>query len=131
MRRIKPAHAAKIFRVYFWEHLNCELYAQSVATVLYDCAVNHGRGGGTKLLQRGFNNAQGARLLAEDGLFGPKTFSALRRADRKTALCAIDSRRDYYRAIVKNNKSQECFLNGWLNRARDLEDFVKNGCPEG
>lgn len=125
MRKITPAQAAKIFRFHFWDPYSLDLYKQSVATVYYDCLVNHGKSGGTKIAQRGINRHAGHELLVPDGIFGPKTFAALRKASRDTARCICLCRRDYYQAIVKNNMSQKRFLKGWLNRTADLEALLE------
>lgn len=128
IRKLTSWQGAKIFRLYFWDSLDLDAYAQKPATLLYDISVNHGRKWGVKLCQRGYN-ATGPKIrLDEDGLMGPKTRTALLTLESDAfvrATCA--KRRDYYDAIVKNKPSQKVFLKGWHNRANALERYLLEG----
>ena len=118
--------AEKIFRWQFWDSLSCEEYAEPVAVVLFDMAVNHGRANAVKLMQRGCNAAGFTPPLVVDSKLGPKTQAAFHAVDaKKLALCAIEARVNFYNAIVASNPSQKVFLKGWLNRANDLKKFVQ------
>jgi len=60
-----------------------------------------------------------------DGIFGLQTESEGRANNNKeTALNIIDGRIAYHRRRVMENSSQEVFLQGWLNRANDLREFI-------
>lgn len=81
---------------------------------LVDCAVNHGVGGATKLLQRALG-------VAADGAFGPNSLAAWSAADKKKIYFAlIRERAAYFARIVKNNPSQSVFIEGWIRRAMEF-----------
>lgn len=117
--------AAFIFKKAFWDKVKCGDLPLRLAVILYDMAVNHGARTAVKLCQRGANAAFGRGTLEEDGLMGPKTREALSKDTLALALAIIQKRRDYYQAIVASRPSQKVFLKGWLNRANDLEKYVR------
>ena len=125
IRALSREQAESIFRHFFWDKLQCDLLPLRPAVILYDMAVNHGLNGGVKIAQRGCNAVFGKGTLVEDGLMGPKTREALSKDTLALALAIIQKRRDYYQAIVANKPSQKVFLNGWLNRANDLEKYIR------
>jgi len=68
---------------------------------------------------------QEALGVGVDGIFWSQTESELRANNNKeTALNIIDGRIAYHRRRVMENSSQEVFLQGWLNRANDLREFI-------
>ena len=124
--RLTRAEAAAIYRVNYWEESKADMMPYPLCTLHFDAAVNHGVGGAGKLLQKTINNyALKASLDARvdvDGAVGPKTLSALCQClDLKgnvSLICEIycNEREKLYRAIVKNDPTQDDFLQGWLNR---------------
>jgi lysozyme family protein len=61
--------------------------------------------------------AAGAQV-AEDGIIGPVTLSAINKADPTDLLAALKSEAaGFYRLIANANSSQQRFIDGWLNRA--------------
>lgn len=128
-RMIDRETAAKIFRFYFWDGQKAgELPSQSLATVWYDMAVNHGRGGGGRMLQQALNNAIRAGLVV-DGAIGPKSLAALKgAAGADGKVCAAEAlriRENFFNNLVAKRPSQKVFLKGWLNRARDLKRYIE------
>ena len=87
----------------------------TVFKFLANSAVQHGKTGAIKLLQRAVG-------LQDDGILGPATKGAVAAADSTELLAAIVAERcRYYTAIVHKNPSQAKFICGWVNRiAGDL-----------
>ncbi len=69
--------------------------------------------------------------LAEDGVFGAATIDAVNSADTETFYQSlIERRKQYCKDIVsfarkKDDKSQDQFLTGWLNRMDNLINYNK------
>lgn len=124
-KKIDREAAARIFRFHFWDGQKIgELESQSLATVWYDLIVNHGIGGGGRMLQQALNNVMKSGL-AVDGVIGPKSRAALKTASGKAcALEAVRVRENFFRNLAAKKPSQKVFLKGWLNRAADLRDYV-------
>lgn len=118
--------AAVIYERYYWRPSHaCDMDAP-LCTLHFDAAVNHGRGGAAKLLQKTINNyAKKAGLdikVDVDGAVGVKTLAALKvcvayRGNLRL-ICEIycNQRADYFRDIVKSRPDQSRYLNGWLKR---------------
>lgn len=112
----------------FWRANRVHEMPARVACKVFNMAVNIGRGGAGKVLQRALNSLGAG--IAVDGVIGPKTIGAVKRvvdsygngggtdageAVLVRAICRIQA--DYYRGIVERNPSQKKFLKGWLRRA--------------
>lgn len=93
-----------------------------------DALVNMGDGktgddamGAAELLQAALNRAAGANYVTVDGDIGPKTMLALKHCDADAvawALCAL--RLAEYGRRGRKGDSRRTFLDGWINRVRDL-----------
>lgn len=114
--------AIDIYREHFWEHYRLnELRDVNISTKAMDLFVNmRGKSAG-KILQRACNNC-GATLKI-DGIAGSKTLNSLNSLSlfgitKEQLLGEIRiEQAEFYQAIVKSNKTQKKFLNGWLARA--------------
>ena len=85
-----------------------------LAIVHFDPAVLFGFTGAILFLQEALG-------VGVDGIFGSKTESEVRANNNKErALSIIYGRIAYHRRRVRENSSQEVFLQRWLNRANDL-----------
>lgn len=59
--------------------------------------------------------------VTADGVWGPNTAAALRRADQhQVALALCTAREGFLHRIVRHDATQAHFLPGWLNRVADL-----------
>jgi lysozyme family protein len=109
--------ARQIYFVDFWHKCECEdIEDETIATKFFDLAVHTGISQAVKLIQRALR-ATGTHV-AEDGIIGPVTLSAINKADPTDLLAALKSETaGYYRLIANANPSQKKFINCWLNRA--------------
>lgn len=85
-----------------------------VRLLAVDMWVNHGPKTATQLIQR-------ALKLPVDGIFGPKTFSALNGEGVNVFKAVLAERlRFYARHTVANPAKRLKFLIGWIDRAADM-----------
>lgn len=127
IRQLTKQQAEKIYYRDYWLAASCDeiaVAAPKLAIVLMDAAVNHGVHTAKRLLQR-------AAQVKEDGVIGPKTIGVIALRGDVLAGVMLDVRESYYRAIVKNNPSQNRFLRGWLKRLSDLSKFILSVQQEG
>jgi lysozyme family protein len=117
---LTKARAIEIYHANYWLPLHADELPIGIGEVLFDIKVNGGAG--VRFLQEALTHL-GFACVA-DGKLGQKTIAAARAAgvDAIKALC--DRRKQYYRAIVAANPSQQRFLDGWLARSTDLEEFA-------
>ena len=95
-----------------------------VALSICDWAVNSGKNG-IKNAQVAINQLTNANLDV-DGIIGSKTLEALNAADPDKFLEVYHNlQRIYYRSKVADDKTQERFLAGWLNRVQRKEEYLK------
>lgn len=123
MRKITKEKAAQIFHYAFWNPLNLEKIPDPLACVWYDMAVNHGKAGGTRMIQQALNNSVKAKLKV-DGISGPLTQEAAMREPKKCAEEALRIRINFFKNLCQVKPSQQVFLKGWTNRAKDLQSYI-------
>jgi len=115
---IEEAEVMEIYSERYWKPSQADSMILPLAIVHFDTAVLFGVRGAVQFLQEALG-------IAADGIFGPQTESELRaKNNKKTALNIIDGRIAYHHRRVRENSSQEVFLQGWLNRADDLRKFI-------
>jgi len=124
---LTKSEAEKIYKYLFWDAPNLRLEQvnrinESVATVLFDLAVNSGTVNAAKELQALVG-------VTKDGIIGPKTLAAIevRSADSNLAEDFIWQRLDRYYRIIQADKSQWAFMRGWRNRLNLLADEIGVG----
>ena len=117
IKALTLSEAKKIYYCDYWLKGNFDKISdQIVATQVFDLSVNLGIRASTIVLQRALRSCD--KLVAEDGLIGSETLSAVSNSDPNILLAAIKSEAaGYYRLIATKNQNQKKFLNGWLNRA--------------
>lgn len=120
------------YRVEWWERMRLGQFPQIVADELFEQAVNLGRGGSGRYVQRlcnAFNRRRGPRGeerifpdLAEDGCLGPKSLSAMAEllSGRVSAAVFVHALNGlqlaHYVGLGSKNFSKRKFMDGWLTR---------------
>ena len=122
VRDIADREVSAIYLNDYWMRASCNKFPSKLALVVVDAAVNHGPGRALKLLQQVID-------VNPDGVFGPKSFAAL-----KNTLTMIDEpslvdlylaeRAGFYDAIVARDPTQAVFEKGWKNRLAHLRKDV-------
>jgi len=119
VKDIEDTEVREIYSQRYWKPSEADSMILPLAIVHFDTAVLFGVRGAVLFLQEALG-------VGVDGNFGPQTESKLRASNNKeTALKIIQGRIDYHRRRVRENSSQEVFLQGWLNRANALREFIK------
>lgn len=129
MRQLPRTLAEAIYRRLYWERPGYAFVAEiapTVATELFDSAVNMGPATATGFLQRALNalnrNQKDYPDLIADQLIGAKTLAALGafmrlrgKAGEKVLLKAIEALQgERYVALAESRPANEAFLYGWL-----------------
>lgn len=120
MKNMPLWKAKAIYKEYFWNKIKGdEIKNQSVANILLDGVVNHGKG--VKLLQEVLN-------IKQDNKFGEQTLEAVNAANPKQLyLNYKERRRRYYIWLTEWRPANKVFLKGWLNRLNDHNEY--SGSP--
>lgn len=125
VKAITAEQARELFRAEFWEPYRLDELPTAVAACVYDFNVNSGAVNSVRIIQKACNLHLGTSLV-RDGILGPLTRSAAARMASKQGIAVIcGERRAFYRRIAEHDETQRCFLNGWMNRANDLQDFAE------
>lgn len=112
-------------------HLDMAMIPPTLDGAVFDQAVNDGPGAAIELLQTSLNRFLIGVNLTVDGVFGPKSATALSTAlnagDPASALGRLlalyrQAAEERYNAIVRENPTQVVWLAGWVARARSLGD---------
>lgn len=127
--KLTAASARGIYSMYFRMIVadRPELYAAPTGLLAHylDVCVNSHAKRATLLLQR-------VLQLHEDGIWGPQTAAALAAAINDPEAAKLlkiryaRARYNFYRDICKNDPSQTCFLNGWINRIEKVNKYANN-----
>jgi lysozyme family protein len=104
----------KVLKPHYWDRWRAdEIQNQSVANILVDWVWGSGVNG-IKIPQQLLN-------VTVDGIVGPKTLKAVNASDPKRLFDDIKSERErFLKRIVEKNPVQKKFLNGWMNRLREM-----------
>jgi lysozyme family protein len=119
VRAIADTEVEEIYWREYWEAGRCERMPWPVNLAHFDACVNVGVTQAARFLQRAVD-------AEDDGRIGPLTLRALEDALRRdTPLCVaeklVKQREPFYRTLVERNRSQQVFLQGWLNRVDKLK----------
>ncbi len=117
LRSLSEDGAADLYRIAYWPSVYMLIEDQSVATKIFDCAVNMGAHQAHVLLQRACSSC-GFRL-AEDGTIGPHTLAAVNSIDGENLVSSLCSQQAaFYRELVAEKPELAWALSGWLTRAK-------------
>lgn len=114
-----PVSAAKdIYRKLFWDKYGYgKIEDQTVATKVFDCAVNCGPSRSHAMIQKAVNTIDDGALTV-DGILGPVTIAAINNADPTELVENMAAEmRSYYLSIIAKKPVLAKFKNNWLRRA--------------
>ena len=108
--------AVKIYWREWWLRFGFAQLPAAVAAKTFDLAVNIGANSAIECLQRALR-ACGLPVI-ENGALGPATVLAAARAEPAALMSALRSElAAHYRLVAANQKRDQAFIKGWLNRA--------------
>ena len=106
MRSMTRDQAKAIYKRGFWDKVGGDTLPDAVAFQLFDAAVNHGIGNAVRFMQRALG-------VADDGIVGNITLTALRNADANDFLMRFNAARlDFYTRL----STFDTFGKGWVRR---------------
>lgn len=120
VRNITKAEAGELYKRLYWDAVRGDELPWPTNYLLFDGAVHAGP-------KRSIQMAQRAVLATADGILGPKTLDALRRAGPRQRLAYVKQRALHLAAIMRANPSQRVFAGGWLRRMVDLAETAALG----
>jgi len=124
VKDISAIDVGRIYRDAYWDKAKCWACPEPLDLVVFDSSVNHGVSRAVKWLQTALG------MDSIDGVIGPKTLESIKEdtkdSDGTRALVAhiLRMREIFYEGIVARDKSQQKFLNGWLNRLEHLRKAI-------
>ncbi len=116
MRELSREMAIAIYRKAFWDKLFCDVFPFPLAFQLFDYAINSGP-------VKAVRDLQACCGIVDDGIIGPKTFTAFRTANLERVLEQYLSRRLAY---MQSLPHWETFAKGWTNRIDLNRQFLKD-----
>ena len=106
MRNLPRETAIDIYRAQYWDRVQGDKLPDAVAFQVVDAAVNHGIGNAVRWLQR-------AAGVADDGIIGPVTLAAVRKADPADLVLLFNAiRLEFYASL----STFPTFGRGWTRR---------------
>lgn len=106
IKSLTREQAVEIYRRDFWTRVQGDQLPPAVAFQVLDAAVNHGTGNAVRWLQR-------AAGVADDGVIGPQTVAAVKRADIADLVLAFNAERlEFYAKLT----TFDAFGRGWVRR---------------
>lgn len=121
MKNLSHQTAVQILKANYWlkNHFD-KLTNQSVATMLYDGAVNHGTNGMRFLVEKALNELH--KPLSYHEVFTVKGIAHLNKLNQKQLFFALKNARTYK---YKQSSKKE-YLKGWLNRLERIKFYSEN-----
>lgn len=123
IKSISKALAEKIYYTLYYVRPNIINLPALIQPIMLDMAVNHGRSGAVKILQKALK-AAGYDTGRQDGIIGTQTINKATQAvtDLGTDFinCLVNQRLSYYRKIIKTDPTQAVFEKGWIARAESF-----------
>ena len=106
--------AKAIYKRDYWDRAQCDALPPGVAFQLFDTAVNSGIGQAIRFLQRAVG-------VADDGVMGAMTMSAVRRLDAESLAARFNGQRLEFMTKLS---TWDTFGRGWARRiATNLQDI--------
>jgi lysozyme family protein len=106
IRRLTAAEAGEIYRTRYWDKAGCNDLPAGIDHAVFDAAVHSGPGRAVRMLQTALH-------VAPDGIVGPVTLAAARRADPLAVVASIGEQR---LAMMRRLPGWTVFGRGWTRR---------------
>ena len=121
VKLLSPAQAEALYLRLFFIETGFWSLPRPLDAAVFDFGVNAGTGTSVRLLQKAIN-ALTAPPLKADGRLGPATRRGVVQALKSGPLLTKfrDQVAAHYRYLVAHNGDLQQFLNGWLNRVKEL-----------
>jgi lysozyme family protein len=111
LRAISDAEVYDIYRQQYWNKIDGDYLPSGVDYAVFDAAVNMGVGRATKLIQEAVG-------VTADGVLGPKSLSAIQKANPKELIEKFSALKEaFYRSL----KTFPVFGVGWLRRVAEVK----------
>lgn len=126
IRNMNLEDAKSIYKAEWWNPRKYDrINDVTIATKVFDFAINMGWKQAHKLLQRAINRVTGRKVLEVDGILGNVSFSTINsfttpRQQQQLINAFSDTAWDYYQLLIRNNPKLAVFRNGWKNRAYSI-----------
>ena len=114
IRNLTLDQAKAIYKRDWWDRINADDLHPAIVFQVWDFAVNAGMGTAKRKLQKAVN-------VAEDGIIGPMTIKAIKKADLNDVLMKFNS------AKLKHYTSLSTwprYGKGWTNRTADQLNYA-------
>jgi len=111
---ITAEKAKMVYRNWFWKDVRGDELPAGVDLVVFDFAVNSGAGRAIKALQKTLG-------VAVDGVFGPATKEALKRATPESIIIGVSSERIKF---LSSLKTWDTYKNGWGRRVAETREYA-------
>lgn len=108
--------ARSIYRSLYWNKILGDLLPAGPDLAAFDCSVNQGPGVAARFLQQAVN-------VTPDGLVGPNTVAALRKADPLDVIDRVSALR---KARYQNTEGFDKFGTDWLRRVDEISAQAKS-----
>lgn len=121
VKLLTPAHAEALYLKLFYIDTGFWSLPRPLDAAVFDFGVNAGTGTSVKMLQRAINDLTSPPLKVDGGL-GPNTRRGVVQALKSGPLLTKfrEQVTAHYRYLVAHNGELQQFLNGWLNRVKEL-----------
>ena len=117
---IEPIEVHAIMFYEYWLPAHCDSMPEKLAIAMFDWSYNHGATGAIVTLQTCLG-------VANDGIWGPITATAIPRAATGLVARFLDARRAWYQAAAfENEEKYGKYLRGWLIRVTQLELYLES-----
>lgn len=109
MKNLSLATAKMIYKIKYWNYMQCELLNSGVDLMVWDFGVNAGQGRSISMLQQIVE-------VTVDGLAGPVTVGAANSWNPEVLVHALYGAHDRYYMSLDDQED----INGWLDRQERL-----------
>lgn len=106
IRDLTREEAIELYRIFYWDRMQCDSLPPEIRLAVFDCAVNQGLTRATLFLQKSVG-------VKADGVLGPRTIEAFRGVPPEVFLANFLNRR--FDAYV-GNPQWSVYGRGWMKR---------------